>query len=59
MNFSQRNEMAKQLNASTIRAKTPMCTRKHKPEMYTPSQDKLDGYSQFPRPVALPYSNII
>jgi hypothetical protein len=37
MNFNQRNEMAKTVNAPTIRAKTSCGTRKYQKEKYTPS----------------------
>ena len=26
-------------------------------DLYTPGQDKFDGYSQFPRPLCKPYDN--
>jgi len=58
MDFRQRKEYAAKTNYRLpVDAKVPAFVAKAVQDLYTPGQDKFDGYSQFPRPLCKPYDN--
>eukprot|EP00347_Sterkiella_histriomuscorum_P017554 403348894 len=58
MSFQQRIELSKSLNRG-LAPRIPSTNRSPSRQLYTPQQNKLEGYSQFPRPITQPYDNNI
>ena len=60
MNFQERRHVALQLGGtSPVDAKVPQFISKAHQALYTPSPDKFESYSQYPRPIDKPYQNQI